>query len=289
MRSVHYVLACLGGLAFPAAAQLTLLPAGPQLGVHAGNLVTNGSFEVGGPAPGILHWATGTTLTPFGVPPGWSSSGSPLTYANWGGSAASGPSSVATSVPLPDGQNGMYFGNGAPNSVSQPPTFNPSREVTFPQTPTFSMAFGQPCVLWQTIPTHLNPAPSYLLSFWVAGEGSGLGPGHPLADGIFGLRVTNTQPGDPMRYFAVPVGSSSVYGAAIRYEFTFTPINPLAPVTIEFTNWGHLDLNPHGRVDTTEIVLDDVIVNAIPAPGSAALLAVGLVPVATRRRRAREG
>jgi len=277
-------LLCVVASSGAAAGQLTLLPSGPQLGTHVGNLVTNGSFETGGPAPGILHWATGTSLTPFGVPTGWTSSGAALTYANWGGSAASGPSSVATSVTLPDGQNGMYFGNGAPNFVSQPPTYLATREVTFPSTPSFSMAHGQACVLTQTVPTHLNLAPSYLLSFWVTGEGSGLGPGNPIGDGFFGLRVSNTAAGNPMRYFQIPVGSASPLGASVRYEFSMVPLNPLLPITIEFTNWGHMDLTAYGRSGTTEIVLDDVIVNAVPGPGSAAVLGVGILALNRRRR-----
>src|SRR4029079_5023854 len=56
-------------------ASLTL---GSGLGTtHAGNLVTNGSFENGAPADGTsnwTYWATGTSHTPLLVPPGRASS-----------------------------------------------------------------------------------------------------------------------------------------------------------------------------------------------------------------------
>ena len=66
-------------------AALSLL-AGPPIATPAGNLVTNGSFEAGAPAPGaanLVYWATGTTNLPFSSPPGWVSQGAPDNYALW--------------------------------------------------------------------------------------------------------------------------------------------------------------------------------------------------------------
>ena len=59
----------LAASASTALASLTLLPLGPQLGTHAGNLVSGGSFEAG-PASALVYWATGTAGSPFAVPPG---------------------------------------------------------------------------------------------------------------------------------------------------------------------------------------------------------------------------
>jgi hypothetical protein len=266
-------------------ASMTLLPAGPQLGTQAGNLVVNGSFESGAPSPAgsINFWATGTTNTPFSVPPGWQSAGDVQTYAYWGSTAASPPYVIAGSAILPDGQSGVYFGNGAA-TVDLPPTFQADRTVTFTGTPTFTPGFGQPSRLWQSVPTPLYPSPSYLLSFWASGEMAGMGGGAPGYDGIFGLRVTNVLPGDPIQYLVVPSGGTSTYGDSIRYEYAFTPLNSLLPVTVEFINWGHMDLTPHGGFGTTELVIDDVIINPVPEPASG-IVAVTLAPWLLGRRR----
>lgn len=276
-----------------ATAQLTLLPSGPQVGTHAGNLVVNGSFEdrnaAGQPGPGItggqVFWANGTLNLPFAVPYGWSSTGGPNTYAGWGGNLGS-PITHHGSAPIPDGFNALYFGNGQGATTTLAPTFNANGEVTFSGTPVVSPpggTFPVPCTLTQTVLTNLTPAPSYILSFWVSGEGAYPGGTGPVNDGIFGLRVTNTQAGDPIRYFAVP-GGLGPYGSWLRLEFSFTPIDPTQPVTLEFINWGHFNLNPFGGTGTTELVLDDVIVNAVPGPGAAGLIGVGALAMVRRRR-----
>ena len=257
---------------------LTLLPVGPQLGTHVGNLVVNGSFEIGAPLPGppnYVFWATGTTNVPFGVPFGWTTSGPPSNYAYWGADGPVPPSGLARSDTLPDGRAALYFGNAA-TTVSLPPMFLPTREVVFSGTPTFSPMHGAPVVLKQSVPTHLTPAPAYLLSFWVSGEDAAPNP-FPGVDGIFGLRVTNVLPGDPIQYFAVPGSTFGIYGASTRYEFVMTPLNPSLPIDVEFYNWGHVDLSMFGGPATTELVLDDVIVNAIPEPSTWALFATATV------------
>lgn len=278
----------LSAMATAAHAQLTLLPAGPMLGTHAGNLVTNGSFEdsILGPgiAPGstVRFWATGTSLTPTGTPIGWTGSGAAINYASWGRDGGGPPPRLRSSDVLPDGGNALYFGNGQAAYTTTAPTFNPSGEVTFATPGTVGTTYPAPVVLTQTVNTNLTPAASYILSFWASGESSGYGsPG--AWDGIFGLRVTNTAAGDPIRYFAVPSGGSAL-GMSHRFEFSFVPLNPLAPVTLEFINWGHFNLGPWGMGGTTELVLDDVIINPVPTPAPAAALAlVGLT--AMRRRR----
>ncbi|MBS0191010.1 MAG: hypothetical protein U0573_03820 [Phycisphaerales bacterium] len=264
-------------------ASLSIL-SGPQQGTHVGNLVTNGSFETGAPAINTtVAWATGTSLTPFAVPPGWTSSGSSNAYAYWGGTGA-GPYQVALSDNLPDGQNGLYFGNNF-TDIDKTPTWNANGTVSFSGTPTFSPVFGSPVTLSQTVATNASPAATYILSFWASGENAAFAS---WADGIFGLRVTNVLAGDPIQYLTCPGGMSAL-GASHRFEFQFTPLNPLAPVTIEFINWGHLkqwpDVNgqPTGAF-TSELVLDDVIINAIPAPGLSGIALAGL-PLFARRRR----
>jgi len=275
----------------PAQASLTL---STGLGTtHAGNLVSNGSFETGAPPSGTsneLYWASGTALTPFSVPPGWTSSGSPTSYALWGNDATV-PQSIQGSAGLPDGNAALYFGNGAPVLVTQPPTFHPNGTVTFPAAPSFTNFYSSvPVILSQSINTPANPAAAYHFSFWVSGEGAVNGQQF-TERGIFGLQVTNVLSGDPTQWLTVPNGVGNGFGTSHLYEYTFTPLNPLLPVTINFINWGHFDLSPYGGSNfTTELILDDVIINGVPEPGTFALLAIAgaAAPWMIRRLRRRQ-
>jgi len=264
-----------------ARASLTL-NTGPQVATPVGNLVTNGSFEIGAPAPGIaneVYWATGTTYTPFAVPPGWTSSGAASTYALWGSDGII-TQGINYSAVLPDGKAGIYFGNGT-MTINQTPVFHADGTVTFASAPTFSVDYGAPSRLLQSIPTDANPAPGYVLNFWVSGEEAvnPSGFGMTWTPGVFGLRVTNVLPGDPIQYLTVPSFNSA--NASQRFEYFFTPINPSLPVQVEFINWGH-NKNPFA----TELVLDDVIVKtAVPEPGSAMMLIAGAAMLVKGRRR----
>src|ERR1700694_755680 len=67
------------------------------------NLITNGSFESGGPG---IYWATGTTNLIYSPLPSWTSAGGALNYAQRDDTAVS-----HASAPLADGTHGLYFGN----------------------------------------------------------------------------------------------------------------------------------------------------------------------------------
>jgi hypothetical protein len=217
------------------------------------------------------------------VPIGWTSSGPANNYAVWGNDDQ--PPNVfklRDSDVLPDGEFGMYFGNGG-SGVDQPPTFNPDGTVTFPNPPTFSPGFGAPVILSQTVNTQFSPSPLYRLSFWVSGEAAFFGGS--TDEGIMGFRMTNVLPGDPINYLTVPAGAGP-QGASRFFQYDFVPLNPLAPVTLEFYNWGHMDLTPFGGQGTTELVLDHVIIE-VPEPGTLSLAACGLAGLLVVRRRSR--
>ena len=158
-------------------------------------------------------------------------------------------------------------------TVNQMPSFNPNGTVTFPGTPTFTSLAGAPVILHQTVPTQLSPTPSYNLSFWISGEENTTNQGN-TGVGIIGLRVTNVLPGNPIQWLAVP--NSFFYGLSKLYKFSFTPINPLAPVEVAFINWGGMDLSAYGMSPFgTQPILDDVIINGAPEPESIWLLLIG--------------
>lgn len=172
---------------------------------------------------------------------------------------------------FPHGENGLYFGNLF-TDISLSPTIQPDGQVTFPGNPVFTPQYGAPVILSQTVNTQLAPAPAYRLSFWVSGEDASL----PVnwQEGVMGFRMTNVLPGDPMQYLAIPSDTS---GQPSRvYTYDFVPLNPGLPVAIQFYNWGHVTTIGGNPVPfTTELVLDDVIINRVPEPASAcALLAL---------------
>jgi hypothetical protein len=112
------------------------------------------------------------------------------------------------------------------------------------------------------------------LSFWTSGEDARF-PGNAYNhDGIFGLDVS----GFSTEYLAVPHGGSSL-GMSHVYEFTFVPST--STVTFEFTNWGHYFGGTTGWTlpSTTELVMDDVILNdmtSVPEPSVLAMAATGV-------------
>lgn len=249
---------------------------------HVGNLVVNGSFELGAPPDGLanaVYWAN-SAATPYIVPPGWTSTG-PNSSALWGNDGPA-PYRLRLSDVLPDGRAAVDFATSTGATVSQPPTFNPNGAVTFPSPPTFTTPAGAPVTLRQTVHTELTPAPVYNLSFWVSGEENSTVQGN-TGTGIIGLRVTNVLPGDPIQWLAVP--NTLTYGLSHLYEYTFTPLNAFLPVDIAFINWGGLDLSAYSLSPFgTQPILDDVIVNAVPEPASVTLLSGALLLVARRRR-----
>jgi hypothetical protein len=151
-------------------------------------------------------------------------------------------------------------------TASATPTTLSTGEVTFggPVTFTNVVPANQGAVtLSQT--ANLIAGDTYLLDFWTSGEKVGGAPG------VFGLTI----------------GTSQIYLGAIesarRYYVTFTADTAATPIT--FSNWGHL---MQGSIKGTELVLDDVILNAAatPEPATALLLPLALAALTLRRRTA---
>src|SRR3954452_4442953 len=249
--------------------QAALTLTGPLNLSHTGNLVQNGSFE-DHPNSGttIYYWASGTASTPFAQPANWVTNGSSLNYAEWVNTAVY----ATSSAPLPDGTSGLYFGNGQMAAISETPTFNADGSVTFiSPTPTIIPKYSPPVTLSQTL-TGLNTGTTYGLTFWTSGEDATTNVF--THDGFFGLDVT----GYSTVYLAAPSGLSAL-GQSHVYNFTFTPVN--SNTTITFTHWGHPGAMPGWTIPgiATELVLDHVIVNQLPEPGSLALFGVGALGV----------
>jgi hypothetical protein len=251
---------------------------------HVGNLVLNGSFELGAPpldgVPNSYDFAN--PLSPnYASLPNWITNGANSTTI-WGNDGPS-PYRVGLSDVLPDGRVGLDFRTATNVFVSQPPSFNlVNGVVNFPAAPVFSSTAGAPVTIRQTVPTNLVPQPSYNLSFWVSGEENSTNQGN-TGLGLIGLQVTNTLPGDPIRWLAVP--NTVFFGQSKLYEFQFTPLNPLLSVDVVFTNWGGLNLTPYGMsAFGTQPILDDVIINGVPEPATLWILLAGVAALAVVRR-----
>lgn len=242
------------------------------LGNHFGNLITNGSFEAdNGFAANGSYWATGTTLTPTMSLTGWTASGVSQSYARWGSDFGG---ILQGSAPIPHGASALYFGGGIGVGVSPFPTINPVTGITtFSSAPTITpKPTTAPVTLSQTL-TGLSTSTQYRLDFWASGEHANTGVFQQL--GFFGLDIT----GENTLYFASPTGNGPL-GQSQRYYVYFTPSS--STVSLTFTNWGHF-FNGNGDL-STEVVLDDVILNPVPEPATLASLATALVLLRKRRR-----
>ena len=249
------------------------------------NLVANGSFELGHPPGAGYIWVSGSTLGPFAPIPSWTSAGGINAYGVWGDSAA-----LEGSAPLPHGTNGLYFGNAFVSAISaSPSSYSAGGVYTFASPPTITPqdATYSPAVnLRQTV--SLNIGTLYRLSFWTSGENAAAG-GYP-SDGLFEVNVS----GYDRLFLGTPsAGVNSVLGSQKLYDIEFTALS--ASTTLSFINYGHfVREDPQtpptagwtfAPGTTTELVLDDVILNAVPEPGTLALAALAGAMLLWRRKR----
>jgi hypothetical protein len=251
------------------------------VGDHTSNLIANGSFETG--AVGTQRWAGAAGQALGGTPngdgasvaiPSWNAAFDTGAYGWWG------PLSFA-GAPCANGTSCLYFGNSFA-TLNSAATFGANGVVTFAGTAGLTGNFAgnsDPVVLSQTV-SGLVVGSTYTLDFWVSGESNTNGFNN---SGIFGLDVGS----DSVFLTAVAANAngSGISGASKRYLVTFTADS--TSETIAFKNWGH------ACNTCTELVLDDVILNAVasnvPEPGALSLVGLSLLGAfaAVRRRRTR--
>ena len=253
---------------------------------HSGNLISNGSFEtrnVGDPAitnnvnwSGVQgqHLAFSQGSGAVYAIPAWAQSSGAGAYGVWGSAAAQGGAACT------DGVACLYFGNHHTYAgAGVTPTFNANGTVTFSSTPTFtnfSPINQTPTTLSQVL-TGLVIGDTYLLDFWTSGEDNTTSLPNP---GVFGLNI-----GNDSLFLTAPSINSVFSAASKRYQVTFTATSTSEAVS--FVNWGHIAPSPTQFSNRTELILDDVIVNHVPEPGTLALALGGVLLSCSVRQKKR--
>jgi hypothetical protein len=259
------------------------------------NLVTNGSFETGGPSAAIgdqlsLFWTR--SCNSANVPGSWTADGDPYSYGFWGSHVGAdlnqyndafnngapfcdntlqnGLGDGMLSAPG-DGFNLLYFGNyNVATNLSGTGPAPAYDAVTGEYIPRATVPAEDAAVTWTQGVTKANkisqnvtlvPGNYYELEFWATGEASG-GVG-----GIFQLEVGGK------KFWLTTPGPENVpnYGSSERYHLVFQAVT--ASTAIVFKNNGHYSnfggANPamaswFGATifdKTSELALDDVIIN----------------------------
>jgi Secretion system C-terminal sorting domain len=253
------------------------------------NLVSNGSFETGGPSTGNQVSYFWTRPCNTNVPVGWTADGDQNSYGFWGyfQSTDAAQYNQALNTPACDNtlqtvftdammdaaghsNNLLYFGNYEVTINGPAPSYNAATGEYIPraQVAAAEAAIGwtnygsgaiiKPIKLSQTV-TGLTAGNYYELEFWVTAEFFG-GTG-----GIFQLNVGSK------KFWLITPGPENLngFGNSERYHLVFQAT--AASTVLTFTNFGHFNsgLNPAmapwfaGSASnfTSEIAVDDVIIN----------------------------
>lgn len=253
------------------------------------NLVTNGDMNDNGHGdtapygfsplrPGAMNGIQPISAQTPGTPPtksmpGWTfSGGGAQSYGLWvpGTSAAVGPWPNGLNQWGPFGsKNGasnpqLYFGNSegwsvSPTQASAGFTAQGVTQTPLTWTPGGSSSVANnfvnslPLTAEQSITT--TTGETYCLSFWIGHEE--FGGSSPRPDGIARVQIG----GYNDVYFKVP----TLNGAAGERWYTFQFDAVSSSTRLAFSSWGHIG---SGATSSTEMVLDDVVVNRCAARSS---------------------
>ena len=253
------------------------------------NLVSNGSFETGGPSIGNQVSYFWTRPCNTNIPAGWTADGDQNSYGFWGYFQSTDAAQYNQSLNTPacdntlqtvftdgmmdaagHGNNLLYFGNYEVTINGPAPSYNAATGEYIPraQVAAAEAAIGwtnygsgaiiKPIKLSQTV-TGLTPGNYYELEFWVTAEFFG-GTG-----GIFQLNVGSK------KFWLITPGPENLngFGNSERYHLVFQATG--ASTVLTFTNFGHFNstLNPTmapwfvGSASnfTAELAIDDAIIN----------------------------
>jgi hypothetical protein len=227
------------------------------------NLVTNGSFENCTASPGFCggYWGANTSFTPKRDIVNWTETGGGTsTYAGI-------VDAFGTSEPDPPaGFLMINFGNDAVAS-NVPLTFNPTGEVTFASTPTFThfgATYGntdEGVGIEQTL-TGLNVGNTYRLEMYVTGRDI-LNGSLFTDDGFFKVEIVdgaNTY----SKFLAVPTKATAnnyvtLANLYMRFYINFKTTTTAA--TIRFISYGYIVIFGAPDFRGPEVLIDDVSVN----------------------------
>lgn len=246
-----------------ASAQITSVTFGTTNMNTGTNLIANGGFENCTASPGFCggFWGANTTATPKRDIVNWlETGGGTSTYAGI-------VDAFGTSEPdPPQGFLMINFGNDAVGS-SLPLIFNPSGEVTFAGTPTFTHfgttygATDQGVGIEQTL-TGLTVGNTYRLEMYVTGRDI-LNGSLFSDDGFFKLEIEDGA-STYSKFLAVPTKASAnnyvtLANPFMRYYINFKPTT--TSVNIRFISYGYVVIFGSPDFRGPEVLMDDVSVN----------------------------
>jgi hypothetical protein len=228
----------------------------------------------------------------------WTNTNTGQNYYDGTGTAPYHGGAAIQAVAQTNGNFGLYFGNYTATSVSSGFTVAGSTDGVLNVSGTLSNTsnYGT-TIISQTVT--LTAGRTYLLDFWTSGEDAT--DTRFARDGIFRTQIIGPTTTYDF-YFGAPggqnvdaTGTADTVGTSQRYKINFTA-STTGSYTFDWQSWGHINLGgltpnwSYGNVETSELVLDDVILNDVtPEPSTwaagLAILLLTLIPLWKRFKR----